>query len=145
MARNSARSSIHSAAAVKKASTRNSAECTGLRKVMTQIAATTRIAAKTQKTASSNMVRTHRYTASAAQGVQATEARAHRRLLLGELHRDLAPEEVAPRERHALRQLHQKEGLEELARFFDYVVDHEITICSTASASTRRSPRATRS
>src|SRR5690349_1927309 len=55
IARNSARSSIHSAAAVKKASTRNSAECTGLRAVITQIAAMTRISAKNQKTAASNM------------------------------------------------------------------------------------------
>jgi len=66
MARNSARSSIHSAAAVKKASTRNSAACTGLRTVMTQLAAMTRIAAKIQKAANSNMVWTHRYAASAA-------------------------------------------------------------------------------
>src|SRR6266852_8800687 len=247
MARNSARSSIHNPAAVKKASTRNSAACTGLRAVITQIAAITRITAKNQKTAGSNIARSAvgrvrgavagdlllvpvadreqhflgvvevpallpvvfedarlddrihgagllaqpaedafgeidivtRGAARAvgallgldrdrkrgadglaqlagnaallavrvaAQGVQPAETRAHRRLLLGELHRDLAPEEVAPGERHALRQLHQQEGLEELARFFDHVIDHEITsICSTASASTRRSRRATRS
>src|SRR6266446_7794939 len=215
MARNSARSSIHSPAAVKKASTRNSAECTGLRAVITQIAAITRITAKNQKTAASNMARSavggvrgavagdlllvavaygeqhflgvvevaallavvledarlddrvhragllaqaaedalgevdvvargaaravgallgldrdrergaHRLAQLAgdaallavrvaAQGVQPAEARAHRRLLLGELHRDLAPEEVAPGERHALRQLDQEEPPEEV-------------------------------
>src|SRR5260370_4013845 len=57
MARNSARSSIHSPAAVKKASHRNSAECTGLRAVITPSAATTRITAKNQKTPASNMDR----------------------------------------------------------------------------------------
>src|SRR6266702_1252387 len=57
MARNSARSSIHSPAAVKKASTRNSAECTGLRAVITPSAAITRITAKNQKTPASNMDR----------------------------------------------------------------------------------------
>src|SRR6267142_1923447 len=55
MARNSARSSIHSAAAVKKASTRNKAECTGLRAMITHTAAPTRMDAKNQKTAASNM------------------------------------------------------------------------------------------
>src|SRR5262249_47776974 len=55
IARNSARSSIHSAAAVKKASTRNSAECTGLRAVITHTAAVTSTNAKNQKTAVSNM------------------------------------------------------------------------------------------
>src|SRR5438128_3365008 len=57
MARTSARSSIHSPAAVKKASTRNSAECTGLRAVITPSAAITRITAKNQKTPTSNMDR----------------------------------------------------------------------------------------
>src|SRR6266567_3769948 len=229
MARNSARSSIHSPAAVKKASTRNSAECTGLRAVITPSAAITRITAKNQKTPASNMDRSavggvrvavahreqhflgvvevaallavvledarlddrvhragllaqaaedalgevdvvargaarsvgallgldrdrergaHRLAQLAgdaallavrvaAQRVQPPEARAHRRLLLGELHRDLAPEEVAPGEHHPLRQLDQQEGPEEVADF----LDHEITsICSTASASRLRSP-----
>src|SRR6267154_6283434 len=76
----------------------------------------------------------------AAQGVQPAEARAHRRLLLRKLHRDLAPEEMAPGERHSLHQLDQQEGLEELAD----LVDHEITICSRASASRLRSRPATR-
>src|SRR5438309_1949533 len=220
--------------------TRNSAECTGLRAVITQIAASTRITAKNQKTAASNMARSavggvrgavagdlllvavaygeqhflgvvevaallavvledarlddrvHRAgllaqaaedalgevdvvargaaravgallgldrdrkrgahglaqlardaaflaVRVAAQGVQPAEARAHRGLLLRELHRDLAPEEVASGERHALGQFHQQEGLEELADLFD----HEVTICSRASASRRRSPPAT--
>src|SRR3989449_5462087 len=215
MARNSARSSIHSPAAVKKASTRNSAECTGLRAVITPSAATTRITAKNQKTPASNMDRSavggvrgavagdlllvavaygeqhflgvievaallavvledvrlddrvHRAgllaqaaedalgevdvvargaaravgallgldrdrergahglaqlagdtallaVRVAAQGVQPPEARAHRRLLLGELHRDLAPEEVAPGDQQALRQLDQQEGPEKI-------------------------------
>src|SRR6266516_5905133 len=245
MARNSARSSIHSPAAVKKASTRNSAECTGLRAVITPSAAITRITAKNQKTPASNMDRSavggvrgavagdlllvavahreqhflgvvevsallavvledarlddriHRAgllaqaaedafgeidvvargaarsvgallgldrdrerrahglaqlagdaallaVRVAAQGVQPAEARAHRRLLLRKLHRDLAPEEMAPGERHSLRQLEQQNALEEFARFFDHVIDHGITKCSTASASTRRSPPATR-
>src|SRR5438552_12592981 len=76
----------------------------------------------------------------AAQGVQPAEARAHRGLLLRELHGDLAPEEMAPGERHSLHQLDQQEGLEELAD----LVDHEITICSMASASRLRSRPATR-
>src|SRR5712692_10579314 len=236
MARNSARSSIHSPAAVKKASTRNSAECTGLCAVITQITA------KNQKTAASNMARSavggvrgavagdlllvavahreqhflgvvevaallavvledarlddrvHRAgllaqaaedalgevdvvargaaravgallgldrdrergahglaqlagdaallaVRVAAQRMQSPEARAHRRLLLGELHRDLAPEEMAPGERHALHQLDQQERPEEAADF----LDHEITsIYSTASASRPRSPPARR-
>src|SRR6266508_4376992 len=203
MARNSARSSIHSPAAVKKASTRNSAECTGLRAVITPSAAITRITAKNQKTPASNMDRSAvggvrgavlgdlllvavahceqhflgvvqvaaflpviledarlddrihgagllaqsaedalgeidvvaRGAAGAvrallgldrdrkrranglaqlardaaflavrvaAQGVQAAEARAHRGFLLWELHRDLAPEQMASGERHPL-------------------------------------------
>src|SRR6478736_8793847 len=56
IARNSARRSIHSAAAVKKDSTRNSAECTGLRAVITHTAAVTSTKAKNQKTAVSNML-----------------------------------------------------------------------------------------
>src|SRR5207247_5409603 len=80
----------------------------------------------------------------AAQGVQPTEARAHRGLLLRKLHRDLAPEEMAPGERHSLRQLEQQDALEEFARFFDHVIAPGITRYSNASASTRRSPPATR-
>src|SRR5690606_13202183 len=49
----------------------------------------------------------------APQGVQAAEARAHGRLFLGELHRDLAREEVAPGERHAAQKLEEQEAAEE--------------------------------
>jgi len=38
--------------------------------------------------------------------------------LLGKLHRDLAPEEMASGERHALRQLDQQNTLEEFADFY---------------------------
>src|SRR6266705_2016488 len=51
MARNSACSSSHTPADVKKHSTSHSAECTGLRLMMTHSAAATRIAAKAQKSA----------------------------------------------------------------------------------------------
>src|SRR5687767_4752821 len=50
----------------------------------------------------------------AAQRVQAAEARADRRLLLRELHRDLAREHMAPGERHAAEKLEQQERLEKL-------------------------------
>src|SRR6185503_5068090 len=43
----------------------------------------------------------------AAQRVQPAEARALRRLLLGIEHRDLAREEIAPREPEALEELHE--------------------------------------
>ena len=46
MARNSARSSSQVPAALKKASTRNSALCTGLREVITSVADTSSTAAK---------------------------------------------------------------------------------------------------
>src|SRR5690349_17969974 len=49
-----------------------------------------------------------------AKRVQAAEARALRRFLLGELDRHLAGEEIAARERHALQELHQEPGIEEL-------------------------------
>src|SRR5204863_5434271 len=52
----------------------------------------------------------------AAQRMQPAEARTHRRLLLRELHGDLAREHVAPGERHAAQELEQHEGAEE----FDY-------------------------
>ena len=50
----------------------------------------------------------------AAQRVQAAEARAERRLLLRELHRDLAREQVPPGQRQSLDELEQQEGLEEV-------------------------------
>src|SRR5690349_13472449 len=50
----------------------------------------------------------------APQGMQAAKTRTHRRLLLGELHRDLAREDMPPRQRHAARQLKEHERAEKL-------------------------------
>jgi hypothetical protein len=74
----------------------------------------------------------------ATQRVQPAKARAHRRLFLRELHRDLARKQVSSCQRHAAEQLDQQERAEK--------VDHAvhgglISTGSTASASMRRSPR----
>src|SRR5512145_719337 len=50
----------------------------------------------------------------AAQRVQSAEARANRRLLLRELHRDLAREHVLAREHHSAEELEQQERAQEV-------------------------------
>src|SRR5436190_11637206 len=71
----------------------------------------------------------------AAQRMQPAEARAHRRLLLRELHRDLAREQVLAGQGHAAEQFQQQERAEE----FDHAVHRGLTSTgSTASASRRR-------
>src|SRR6185503_6592178 len=70
----------------------------------------------------------------AAQRVQPAEARAHRRLLLRELHRDLAREQVPAGEREAAKQLDEEEGAEE----FDYARHRLTSRGSRVSASRRR-------
>ena len=72
----------------------------------------------------------------AAQRVQAAEARALRRLLLRELHRDLAREQVAPGQRHALHQLEQQEGAGRNRGCVSIMPALTSTISTTASAST---------
>src|SRR5205814_5502915 len=85
----------------------------------------------------------------AAQRMQAAKTRALRRLLLGELHRDLAREQMPSREREPAQQLEQHEGPQEvdeaghrfLAPLIRGVAPHSAkkkrlsSICSTASAS----------
>src|SRR5262249_44696456 len=72
----------------------------------------------------------------AAQRVQPAEARAERRLLLRKLDRDLAAEQVAPGERHALHQLDEQEGPEEISDPLDHrQMLHEVCIHTAITTS----------